>query len=757
MTTSIPSPGRDSINKDIHTSKVGQETSVSRKPLLGELPFANLSELTSAAHLFTSKTGEGDALLKELEDALNLQANQIEQELEKLEKNKKNQELTDVIIETENLGEWAVEKFGSANESVASGVEFLEHMIPPMLLEKLPTKTQLEKVGALTTLGGAFLTALSSGLSGLALIYKIKILERSKEVLKLMKEEAQENRDSTVQKSALSTVERNERDKAIAEWELNIEMEEESIAEELLEFKLSSASTIIYLANLPFTFFPEALFSESLKLASAAAPWLVASFETLALGLELKKTTEEAGAFNQWKEDFLKWKNAHAAQWSEIIKSVESLRDKRNQIMTKKLELLQPQFEKIKGKIEELKEGAFIREMQGILWGHLQDPNCTPEMIKEIMKTWGFDGSSAAPKAAALLQAIDAFEGSKEAMPPVQKEAFIEAFSQWMNDPAEMKEQFQRWFQEQAAENRDDLLTFYALHQETIEVTTKNALKQMVEKKHEIESRFIHFKQASSWIEFSVSALILAVTAALAILALLSIPFGGAAVLLIALSVASSVISFGLFGAGYIQAFVEKPHVTRLLSLRYKAKLLWARLGASISQYSQQTKEKKLLEVAKVLHQLHLKLQSKDHDKQDYEKALQSYKNAKQEFEKSQEKAANWAARLKRLENTIQEKSWEDFVKQASLQIHDDSSAFDTLRAFQEALNACDLNLLSEETKSLLKIQLGLDLKALQAQMDDDPDAIREALQEFFVLDADDLVTFITHQQQRMHRKLIEV
>ena len=756
MTTSIPSPGRDSIN-DIHTGKAGEEKSTVSRQLLRELPFASLSTLAGAEHLFTSTTSEGEALLKELETVLNLQASQIEQELEKLEKSKNKQELTDVIIETENIGEWAVENFGSANESVTSGIEFLEHVIPHKILAKFPSQAQLEKVTHLTTLGGAFLTALNAGLSGLALIYKMKIMQRSKEVLKLMKEEAQKSRDQTVQKSSLSTDELNERKKAIAEWELNIEMEEESIAEELLQFKLSSASNIIYLANLPFTFFPDALFSESLKLASATVPWIVASFETIALGLELKKTTKEATAFNQWKEDFLTWKNAHAAEWSKIIKSIESLRDKREKIMKEKLDLLRPQFEKIKGKIEELKEGAFIREMQGILWGHLQDPNCTPERIKEIVKNWGFDGSSAAPKSAALLHALDAFENSNEAMPPVQKEAFIEAFSQWMNDPAEMTEQFQRWFQEQAAEKRDDLLTFYALHQEIIELTTKNALKQMVEKKHEIESRFIHFKQASSWIEFSVSALILAVTAALAILALLSFPFGGAAVLLIALSVASSVISFGLFGAGYIQAFVEKPHVTRLLSLRYKAKLLWTRLGASITQYSQQTKEKKLLEVAKALHQLHLKLQSADHNKQDYEKALQSYKMAKQAYEKSQEKAANWAARLKRLENTVQEKSWEDFVKQASLQINDETSAFDTLRAFQEALNACDLNLLSEETKNLLKIQLGLDLKALQEKMQNDPNAIRETLQEFFVLDAENLVEFITRQQEREHRKLIGI
>ena len=97
------------------------------------------------------------------------------------------------------------------------------------------------------------------------------------------------------------------------------------------------------------------------------------------------------------------------------------------------------------------------------------------------------------------------------------------------NNPAASKKQFQTWFRKQS---QDDLLRFYIDHQETIENTTKNALKEMVSKKFEIETRFINFKLTRSSLAFSLATISLTVGCTLAVIGLLTSPVGGAGLIL---------------------------------------------------------------------------------------------------------------------------------------------------------------------------------------------------------------------------------
>ena len=58
-------------------------------------------------------------------------------------------------------------------------------------------------------------------------------------------------------------------------------------------------------------------------------------------------------------------------------------------------------------------------------------------------------------------------------------------------------------------------------------------------------------------------------------------------------------------------------------------------------------------------------------------------------------------------------------------------------------------------TKTLLKIQLGLDLETLQSEVKkSDPEIIKNALQKFFILDDAGLTSFIKAQQDLIKKGL---
>jgi hypothetical protein len=330
--------------------------------------------------------------------------------------------------------------------------------------------------------------------------------------------------------------------------------------------------------------------------------------------------------------------------------------------------------------------------------------------------------------------------------------------SQWMvsDDPSLKKKQFQHWIAKQqlTEQGKDRLLRPYVDHQQTLDHTIKNALKQMIQQKHKLESRFLRLRSLQTHIHFSVGVVSLTISLVFAILGLLSLPLGGAGFILLALSIGSTVISLGLLGAIYIQSYRYKPHTTRALTIPFQFKVAWAKLRAAIQTYSHQAKEKKLIEVAQYLDYLHASSTDPEYrNHPDYQEALAAYQKARLSFKQSEEKVDAWTKKLKELEAHIDEKGWKDFARYASLQIHpDDTNAFDTLRAFQEALQACDLTLLSDETKTLLKDYLGIKLETLQTQLKQNPESVKNSLQEFFVLDNARFVNFIK-SQQAIHSK----
>jgi hypothetical protein len=721
---------------------------------LPSLPRPSAATTRVPAPFTTRKAPIDEALFQELEKVLHLQATEIERELTNLEKSKKNQSLIKSLIETENWGLASHQSCDKTKDTIRDGLKFLEYVLPPHLFTKLPHYGKLEEFGQLTSLSGTFLNALDVGAQGLALICRTRILDHSRKLLTKFQDTfltpSHAIEMTETEKKELASLNTSNIQKALLEWEARLALEEEHLAEEKRKFKINLLSNALSILNIPSTYVPKEAILEFVHLAELAEAGIsfgLSGLELLTTGLELHESQEEAEIFRDWAEAYKQWQDKHLskvniseyspAALNLVIQTSKNLLEKRKAIMAKKLLLLAPRFSELELKIQELKKALFVRDMQNVLWQHLQDPKCSPFKIKEELQKWGFFHAPSA-KIQGVLQALAQFEIASKENASEALQHLRQEFDQWMSHPSAMDEQFHAWYQSQS---RDSLLHFYVDHQETIEHTVKNALKQMVQKKHEIEKRFIEFKLTKAKIHFSVALIGLTVSVGLAILGILTTPLAGAGLILLTISLGSTAVSLGLLGASYYQAYREKPNTTQLLTLRYKAKMTWTKLRAAIQTYHHQAKEKKTLEVAKILYTLLSNPDAKNHAQ--YEQALANYKAAKRQFEESQQKMNEWLQRLKRLEVEVTEKSWQDFAEQASLQIGHRPSEFDTLQAYQKALEACDLRLLSQETKTLLEVQLGIDLKALQAQIDKDPQAIKNTLQEFFVLNDSDLVSFI--------------
>jgi hypothetical protein len=442
-----------------------------------------------------------------------------------------------------------------------------------------------------------------------------------------------------------------------------------------------------------------------------------------------------------------------------ILMTSENLLAKRQAIVEKKVSRLKPQFDTIKAKIYESKQSAFLRDIQQLLWEKLQDPCCTYQEIKAQFERWGFFDDVMTSQNQSVIQALEKFKDHTQKdtkkTSPEQKD-LIHALAQWMQSPA-MDNQFDHWFDMQS---QDNLLRSYIDHQETLEHATKTALKQMVQQKHAIESHLLNFQLTTSRIQFSVAIISLTISLTLAIFGILSLPVGGAGIILLIASVGSTAISLGLLGASYWQSSYYKPNISQISTLFFKAHMVGTKLINSIQIYFHQAKEKKRLETTKILYQLHFlkneEEKASEEYQQAYQKALINYNKAKLDFENSQEKVKHWSEKLNQLETTLNKEAWQDFAQHASLQIAENPQAFDTLQAFQEALQECDLRLLSPETQTLLKLQLGLDLEALQAQISKDKEAIKNTLREFFAMEGTDLLAFIRSQKERAYKGLLK-
>ncbi len=538
--------------------------------------------------------------------------------------------------------------------------------------------------------------------------------------------------------------------------------------EEKLKGELDWTLSIYNILSLALDIIPHKELSGKFKAVMSGMSWMMSALEVITSGLELKKISKESAAFNNWKMAFHKWQKKHQPVFIEtekglylkknfqpplapilskkehiktlwaIIEKAENLEEIRNQLKDFGIEI-DPKLPSKKELIILLKKDQdyFFREL-ALPYLSFQK---TLESLNQVIQS---SKDLLTKRKTIVEKKLLLLKPHFLTMEPKIKELKRASFKQ--SNPTASKKQFQTWYKKQS---QDDLLRFYIDHQETIESTTKNALKEMVSKKYEIETKFINFKLTRSSLAFSLATISLTVGCTLAVIGLLTSPVGGAGLILLILSIGSIATSFGISGAGLYQAYREKPEATGAFFKGIQLKILWTQLQQAIQNYFHQSKEKKLVEVAKILHNLQQSTMQKEEPK--YQEAFIAYKKAKTDFEQSQERVQKWNQKLQHLQNGLAKKHWHDFARQASLKSSESLESFDTLRAFNEALQACDLRLLSDETKTLLKMQLGLDLETLQAEVkksaENNPETIKNALQKFFILDDAGLISFIEAQQ----------
>lgn len=727
----------------------------------------------------TKKSPIQDNLLLELKQILNLREEKIERELQDLESQELHQDTIDDLLKIES---WGYSLTSSVNKKLKFGIEFLKRVFPEGIFDQIPSLQKAVQLKDLASLGTNFLTAIDAGTQGLALICKSKILIKSKELLKEIKakhaqdlaqtDSSQQISKKSPEQQAFLEAKQKKIQKILDEWELQIQLEEQQLEEDKGQFQLNTASYSLNLLTAPIEYLSiDSFVSKPLKLANSFISWIAAGLDIVSSVFTLKKTTENIDQFNQWKESFKNWQDEHLPkvkisergkfQKNNFIDASKNLLIKRQVLMEKKITELMPRFSSFQTKIQDFKKPQFIKEVRA-LRQILENPRCTPHEIEERFQAYGFFQPAMAVQNQQLLAAFEQFKNAKLSQTPDSVAAVSESqqnlmdqLNQWMDHPTAMNQQFQQWFR---GESKENLLRSYLDHQETVEHLTKNALKQMVNQKHDLESSFLDFKLKSFKIYLSIAVLVVTLNITIKVLGLLTLPMGGLGVLLLILSNGSFIVNLGLCAAGGYQASHYRPYSAQLLSISFLMKMAMAKLKTSIQAYLHQAKDKKLIETAKILYALHstsIPTSSQKKTSPEYQKALANYKKAKAEFQQSQDKFNEWSKKVNELETRVAKEGWKDFAQYASLKTSDQAADFDTLRAFQKAIEACDLSLLSDETRQLLEVQLGVDLDTLQVQMNQNPEEIKNTLQKFFALDDAGLVKFINHQKARIKKGLL--
>jgi hypothetical protein len=352
-------------------------------------------------------------------------------------------------------------------------------------------------------------------------------------------------------------------------------------------------------------------------------------------------------------------------------------------------------------------------------------------------------------------------------------------------------------------ETDDSLLGSYVDHQKTIEQTTKNALKDLIAKKNQVEGEFSKFKFSQSVVTYGISQVTAVVSISLAVIGLLTTPVAGAGLIFIALSVPPILFSIGFMVAAKYYNQLYRPQTSNLTTISIELNRIIKKVKMAITEYQQTAKEKKVIETAEVLANL---LNNPENDIEyelKEELAIEAHEQAIEDRNKSLEKIDKWNAKLKHYQKELEYARWNDFAAFAIRERERDEEgkriapsiplnnaedlkdfalraaklktaapskplpafgkpeAFEslelnqgTLQAFNTAFRITDLDLISPETKTLLETFLGLDMKALQKDSRENSSAIKNALQKFFVINNDEYLTFIRKQHAYLEAKL---
>lgn len=395
------------------------------------------------------------------------------------------------------------------------------------------------------------------------------------------------------------------------------------------------------------------------------------------------------------------------AKLDKIIATSKNLIEKREAIAEKKVLLLKPKFEEKKTELLKMNRSRFDKAFDQLLT-NTSNPNIELKRIRSQLRELGLE--------------INADN----------KDDIKARLISMKNNPQDLNNNYSKWF---SIQSKETLLRPYVDHQETLEITTKNALKGIVNRKHEIEGLFVKFKLVAAKLLFAFVTLSLISGA----IALALTPAGPVVYFTMAITIGLYASGFGSMAIGYR---MSKKYRSSGAGLFESLSLKFQSLYASIKEYQLLSKQRKLVEMAKNISQLVPQSRSKE-----YQQSIKNYKKAEEELLENFQQVEEWQRKVKTLENKLADRAWDDFVKHAQLSSKKDPTEFDTIRALKEALEKCDFSLFSPETTHFFEEQLGIDLTKMKKEMQKDPDALTRGLKHFINLDETRMNYFIKHQQ----------
>lgn len=746
-------------------------------------PFSEISSSPSKAENFPLKaTFITDAFLHELENTIFKQSQLIEKQLKDI---KESTHTTDANAIVENLlreEEWTSDLLNTTETKIQEGMDYFEKIFPPSILNKIQSQHK-ETFKEISNLRATLLGALSNGSKHVSLICKTHLLNQSRALLQEVKIHflnhltAYQSKKMKKKQKEETHIELTQMAQKINEWDSQIILEENNLKKEeksILSFGNPNILMPSYDTYRFLNFYQPFKSSKQFLLNSlsflADFSWLSKGFNVIKGAFDLYKVRGENAIFSDWKKSFNKWKSENESlEWIRADKSSSTLflhsaeEHKQNlleTVKTKKFLLARNKLKncgiKLPSTIHNKKTLIDYLEIHSEIINQYVEYRQKIETLNYAISisTNLLEKRNLIVEKKLLLLA-PRFDIVEAEIKKRKLEAFKKNLQLTSLDEIQ-KQQFNNWFAEQ---NKDNLMREYIDHQETIEITVKNSLKSMIQHKHKLESHFQKLKSTDTHTQFTMTTLLFAASTTLAILGILSIPLGGLGFILLGLSMSSTLLLVGFLTVGYLYALCYKPHTSKTLTIPFQIRMSIASIRQSIAIYFHQCKEKKLLEIATTLHQLHTSspsvTQTDRLNNPTYQAALAAYQKAKLNFEKSEEQVKLWDQKLRKYESILVEAQWKDFSKFDSWDMGNKSEAFDMLYSFQEAVKSSDFRFLSAETRYLFEAQLGINLENLQNEMRKDPNAVKNAMQSFFALTDTKLFDFIRNQQERINKGMI--
>lgn len=672
----------------------------------------------------------GKHTVEELNTLLTQSEHEITETLENLKPRKVQLHILEASAEAQQE---ILEMADKAKEVADEGLELLEVLLPHHgsdtgLVDRLEHGREVLQISQ------SLLYALDAGMTGLAQIYKSKLLDESEKILAEIKTHYENN------KMKLPA--------SVKKWEENIKSEKEALSS--YRHKLDTASTVVSVGQLPLDTFSMAdkltygnQISKGLGLIGLGLGYVIST-------LDMKDSEEGAAAYNTWVERYKTWQNK--TQLKGIIEFLETTQAVITSPSVSKImaEMHLPrkhyraEFNKCIRDIQSMPElSAFLQQYDIRLDASIKTKE---QFVFLLAHQTGFKKNILAHYILyrESVTKLDQIIGKSDNL-LVKREAIVE------KKLLQLRPKFDEIFPQFKGENKtalekDKLLRTYIDHQETLELTTKNALKEMVTKKHELEGKFLKKTLAETRTSFGLSMFTLVCSALLSIGAVASaVPATGIALLFTALAAISTATGWGFMALGYYLSYTYKKSSLSIKSYFDTIALSFNNLAKSIQSYSHLAKHKKLKATAEIVHKLqriHKKKRDTEYAK-NLSEALQDYKKAKVEFDESQRKMDHWKQKANHIKEQLSHNVWKDFAKFADLKLSESPKTFDTLKTLKSVLEECDVSLFNPETKNFLETQLGMNLGELQKKMKKHPEAIEKALKDFFVMNESQLTSFM--------------